>query len=104
MGLKSIINKKKLTYYTGNPLEKKAVSRDVPNEKMKYREKIEMQYSSGDLQAAWQGIKTMASINQCANEIKKPFRVNGVDDWDLPNIFNSFFSCFEKSENESLAP
>lgn len=55
---------------------------------MKYREKIEMQYSSGDLQAAWQGIKTMASINQCANEIKKPFRVNGVDDSDLPKIFN----------------
>jgi len=70
--LKSVINKKKQTYYTGDHLEKKVVSREVRNEirkaKMKYREKIEMQYSSGDLRAAWQEITTMASIDQRANE------------------------------------
>lgn len=30
----------------------------------------------------WQGIKTMASINQSAHEIKKSIRVNEVDDSD----------------------
>lgn len=30
---------------------------------------MKMQYSSGYLRASWQGIKTMTSINQCANEI-----------------------------------
>ena len=40
----------------------------------------------------------MASINQCADETKQSISVNGVDDSDLPNTFNSFFSCFKRSE------
>ena len=66
--LKAVINKKKNIFYTGDPLEKKAVSREVRNEirkaKIQYRDKIEEQYCSGDLRAAWQVIKQMASINQ----------------------------------------
>ena len=40
----------------------------------------------------------MASINQCANETKQSIHVNGVEDSDLLNTFNLFFSCFERSE------
>lgn len=42
-----------------------------------------MQYSSEDLEAAWQGIKNMASINRYANENQKSICVNGVDNSDL---------------------
>ncbi len=73
----------------------KAVSRevkaDIAKAKMNYRKKIEIKYSSGDLRAAWQGIKTMASINQCTHETKQLIKVNGVDDTDLSDTFNSFF-------------
>lgn len=54
----------------------------------------------------------MASINHCATESKQFTRVNGVDEADLPNTFNSFFSRFERSDfydnvsqlRESLVP
>lgn len=73
---------------------------------MKIREEIEMQYSSGSLRAAWRGIKTVASINQCAKERKQSISVNGADDSDLPNHSQLiFFSCFERSEfSESRVP
>lgn len=58
---------------------------EISESKMKTKEKIEMQYDSGNLRAAWQGIKILASLNQCANETKQSFSVNGVDDSDLPN-------------------
>lgn len=70
--LKSVINKKKRTFYCGDPLEKKAVSREVKNEikkaKIQYRRKIENKCSRGNLRAAWQGIKSMAAINQPTSE------------------------------------
>lgn len=114
--LKSVINKKKRIFYSGNPLEKKAVSREVKVEirkaKMKYRNKIESLYCRGDLRAAWTGIKSMASINQSSCETKQVIHVNGVDNTDLVNVFNSFFSRFERSDfvndisemRESLVP
>lgn len=84
--LKSVINKKKMIYCTGNQMERKEVSREVRGEirkaKLKYKDKIEARYSSGDLRAAWQGIKNMASINQ-QNNNRKPIRVKGVDNSDL---------------------
>lgn len=96
---KSVINKKKQTYFTGDPQKRKMASREMQNEirraKAKYKEKIEMQYTSGNLQAAWHGIKTMASINQCAIKEKQSISVNGIDDLDLPDAFNWFFSRFE---------
>lgn len=55
-----------------------------------------MQHNSGELRAAWHGIKTMAYINQC--ETKQPISVNGVDYSDLQNAFNKFFSRFERSQ------
>jgi len=58
----------KKTLYLGDLAEKKAVSRGVKNEvrkaKIQYKNKIKSQYNSGDLKAVWQGIKTMAAINQ----------------------------------------
>lgn len=100
--LKAVINKKKKIFYTGDPLEKKAVSREVRNEirkaKIQYRDKIEEQYCSGDLRAAWQGIKQMASINQNSGQTRQLTTISGVNDADLPNAFNSFFSPFERSD------
>lgn len=97
--LKSIINKKKQTFYSGDPLKKKAVSREVNKEirkaKIQYRRKIENQYTGEDLSTAWQGIKSMAAINQHTNDTRQPARITGVDDVDLPDAFNLFFSRFE---------
>lgn len=99
--LKSVINKKKRTFYTGDIWEIKTVSKEVKNEirkaKMKYRRKVEEQYSGGDLRAAWRGIKSMASLNQQA-ERRMPITVQGVESCDLPNAFNLFFSRFESSD------
>lgn len=54
------------------------------------------QYSRGDLRPAC--IKNMASIDTNINTgINESIIVNGVDNTDLPNTFNSFFSCFERS-------
>ena len=97
-----MINKKKRTFYTGDPWEKKAVSKEVKKEirkaKMKYREKVEERYSGGDLRAAWRGIKSMASINQCSSESRQPITVKGIDVPDLSNAFNMFYSRFESSD------
>ena len=102
--LKSFINKKKRSHFSGGPLEKKAVARGVRNEvrkaKLKYKETMERQYT-GDLRQAWKGIKTMVSINQDRNECKQAVRVNVVEDSDLPNAFNS--SRFERTEFSDIS-
>ncbi len=80
--LRCVNNKKKKTFYTGNPYELKTVSREVKNAivkaKMNYRRKVETQYSNSDLRAAWHGIKCMSSINQSPYETKQLIRVEGV--------------------------
>lgn len=54
--LKAVINKKKRTFYSGDPLERRAVSKGVNEEirraKIKYKNKIESQYFSGDIKVA----------------------------------------------------
>ena len=51
--LKSVINRKKRIFYTGNSQDKKEMNRELRNEikkaKTAYREKVELKYSSGDL-------------------------------------------------------
>ena len=100
--LKTAINNKKRTFYTGNLQEKKAASREVKSEiikaKARYRRKIEKQYATGDLKAAWQGIKTMGSINQHADTNKRNIRVNGIQEGDMPDALNTFFARFENSD------
>lgn len=53
-------------------LQEKEVSREIKDEirktKMKYRNKIESQYCSGDLKTAWRGIKSTVSMNQSIGE------------------------------------
>ncbi len=99
--LKSVINRKKRVFYSGDPLEIKAVSKEVKVEirkaKLKYRNKIENQFSGGDLRAAWSGIKAMASINQ-PTLTKNLVTVSGVNDMDLADVFNSFFSHWERTD------
>lgn len=58
---------------------------------MNYRNKIENLYCRGDLRAAWTGVKSMASINQYSCETKQVIHVNGVDNADLTNGFNSCY-------------
>lgn len=58
--------------------------------KIRYRKKIENHYGSGDLRAAWQGIKSMAAIYQPTNETRQPTRITGVENADLPDAFVYF--------------
>ena len=68
-------------------------SREVWNEIRKAKANIEKKLSCSTLAAVWHGIKTMASINQYANDEKTSISLNGIDDLDLPDACNSFFSC-----------
>ena len=100
--LKTVLNKKKRAFYSSDLLEKKNVEREVKNEirkaKTEYKKKIEMQFSSNNMRAAWQGIKAMACIDHHISVAKDPTRITGVDNTDLPNCFNSFFSRFERPD------
>lgn len=40
----------------------------------------------------------MAAINQCGYEPKQLIRVNGLEDYCLPDSFNKFFLRFERSD------
>ncbi len=87
--LKTVINKKKRTFFTGNPLEKSVISREVRSEiekaKVNYKNKIEMQFGGSNIRAAWQGLKSMASINKHVGESKQHISINGVLNADLPD-------------------
>jgi hypothetical protein len=103
--LKSVLNKKKRVFYTGSAEEKKRVNREVrgaiSKAKREYKDKIEQRYSSGDLRAAWKGIKNMASVNQKCDVVKKQVKLDGVDDCDLPNVLNDFYTRFEQHDFSS---
>ena len=60
-----------------------------------YKDKVEHKYSSGDLWEAWRGNKSMSSINQINSESdRKPFKIEGINEADLPNTSNDLHSCF----------
>ena len=63
-----------------------------------YSDKIKLQYNSSNLREPWQGIKSMASINQNKVSTGKHVNLEGVKDQDLPNILNSFYSRFEQPD------
>lgn len=116
--LKSVINRKKRIFYTGNSQDKKEINRELRNEirkaKIVYRDKVELKYSSGDLREAWRGIKSMSSISQGNNNdrARNTINIEGTNEADLPNAFNIFYSRFEKNDfsintstlRESLSP
>lgn len=100
---------KKRIFYTGNS-QKREINRVVRNEirkaKRVYRDKVEHKYSGGDLWEAWRGMKSMSSISQGSTERDRtPIKIDGINEADLPNVFNNFYSRFEVqdfSENISL--
>ncbi|XP_030272344.1 uncharacterized protein LOC115581424 [Sparus aurata] len=100
--LKTVINKKKRTFFTGDLLEKKALSREVRKEiakaKVNYKNKIEMRFAGGNIRAAWQGLKSIACVNKQADEAKQHTTIKGVPNAELPNAFNCFFSRFESCD------
>ena len=57
-----------------------------------------MIFSAGDIRAAWQGLKSMAAINDNADKSKQHIGITDVTDTDLSNTFNAFFSRFERSD------
>ncbi len=73
--LKTVIIKKKRTFFTGDLLERRALSREVRREiakaTAKYKNKIEMQFGGSNIRAAWQGLKSIACINKQADEASK---------------------------------
>lgn len=75
--LKSLLNNKKYIFYTGTVHDQNLVNRDeldaIREAKKRYKDKVELQFkfSSGDLGAAWHGIKDMSSINRKENALKQ---------------------------------
>ena len=101
--LKSVINRKKRIFYTGNSQDKKEINRKLRNEirkaKIAYRDKVELKYSSGDLREAWRGIKSMSSISHGNNDrARNTINIEGTHEADLPNAVNIFYSRFEKND------
>lgn len=78
------------------------VQKEIRKAKRIYKNKAEYKYSSGDLQAGWKGIKSMSSITQRSDSDRKPLKIDGANDLDLPNV--CFYSRIERhdfSENIS---
>ena len=103
--LKQVLNKKKRVFYTGTEEEKKEVCREVKRAikkaKLEYKNKVEASFTTGNLHAAWQGLKNIAAVN-CTTSSRKPIQVDGCSTTSLPNDLNSFFSRFEKDNNTEL--
>ena len=92
--LKNVINKKKKIFYIGNNQERKDVNKVVKNEirkaKRADKDKVEHKYSSGDLRAAWRGIKSMSSVTNIQDDNNRaPIRIEGSTE-DLPNAHSWF--------------
>ncbi len=84
----------------GNRQENKEIAQEVTNEiskaKQTWKEKVELSYSSRDLQQL-DRIKSMSSITQRnRNDERKPLKIEGIIDADPLNIWENFHSCFVK--------
>lgn len=63
---------------------------------MDFRNKIEMQFSSNNMRAAWESKQWHPFHSKII--AKDPNWITVVGDTNLPKCFNSFFSCFEGSD------
>lgn len=82
--LKTVINKKKRSYFIGSLLEKKDICREVEREitkaKIQYKSKIETKLGTGNMHTAWQELKSMACINKRYDNSKQHFKIEGILD------------------------
>ncbi|CAI5691468.1 unnamed protein product [Oreochromis niloticus] len=86
--LKEILNKKKRIFFTGSALDKKEVNREVKRAiktaKLEYKNTVEKKFTKGDLHSAWQGLKTMASVNTAVTT-PRTIQVEGSNPSSLPD-------------------
>lgn len=103
--LKEILNKKKRIFFTGSTLDKKEVDREVKRAirtaKLKFKNKVEKNFTSGNLRSAWQGLKTMASANTPVSS-HRTIQVAGNNTSSLPDDLNAFFTRFESDNSTQL--
>ncbi len=103
--LKEILNRKKRIFFTGSELEIKNVNKEVKRAikiaKLKYKNKVEQKCIDGNLHSAWQGLKTMASINTAASN-PRTIRVEASSPTSLPDDLNSFYTRFESDNSTQL--
>lgn len=69
--LNNVLNMKKKIFCTGNNQERKeikVVKNEIRKTKRAYKDKVEQQYSSGDLRATWRGIKSTSSVTNIHDE------------------------------------
>ncbi len=62
---------------------------------------MEQKFIDGNLHSAWQGLKTMASINTAASN-PRTIRVDGSSSTSLPDDLNSFYTRFESDNSTQL--
>lgn len=107
--LKQLLNKKKLAYYNNDVLVKRDIQREIKRQikvdKALYKQKIEVKMAKGNLKQAWQGVRTMISVQ---HKSQGKYHTNTLTedgkngDLELANKLNTFFSRFEvDSENAS---
>lgn len=103
--LKEILNKKKRIFFTGSALEKKEVNREVKRAiktaKLQYKNKVEEKFITGDLRSAWQGLKTMASVNTASSPLRT-IQVECSTPSSLPDDLNTFYTRFESDNTTQL--
>ena len=78
------------------------MERELAKAKVNYENKIEKHFSGSNITTAWQGLKSMASINKRVGESKQHISINGVLDVDISNTLNSYFSRFERCDLNNI--
>lgn len=78
--------------------KKKEVNKEVKSAKinanLKYKNKVEEDFTQGSLHSAWQGFKNMATVNT-APSTHRTIRVAGSGPASLANDLNALFSRFQ---------
>lgn len=104
--LKEILNKKKRIFFTGSALDKTEVNREVKRAikmaKLEYKNKVEEKFTTGNLRSAWQGLKTMASVNTAVTTSTRNIQVECSNPSSLPDDLNVFYTRFESDNITQL--
>ncbi|XP_039459779.1 uncharacterized protein LOC116320226, partial [Oreochromis aureus] len=99
--LKEILNNKKRIFFTGSALDKKDANKDVhraiKTDKLEYKNTVEKKITTGDLRSAWQGLKTVASVNTVVTT-PRTIQVEGSNPSSLPDDLSAFYTREESAQ------
>jgi hypothetical protein len=96
--LKATLNEKKRAFQEGNIVERKLVQAklrlEIKNAKLQYRDKIEKQFTQGNMCDAWKGLKTLSGQDK-----SKPRSNQSPDEaLAMSENLNNFYCRFERKE------